>query len=63
MVFLTIFYELVKMQSFACNNRRATSIDKLFEADYGKSSISVFQEIFPSADKIFISEGELRTMY
>ena len=29
---------------------------------YGKSSISVFQEIFTSADKIFISVGGLSTM-
>ena len=46
-----------------------TTIYRLFDTSssfhvvhYGKSSISVFQEIFTSADKIFISVGGLSTM-
>ena len=45
---------------------KSTIIQKIFEflyqiAHYRKSSISAFQEIFTSTDKIFFLGGELRT--
>ena len=54
-----------KYQSFNRNNRSQNIRDKLKFLcgilHYGKSSISVLQEIFSSTDKIFISGGGLRT--
>ena len=44
------------------NNHAETIVDKyLTQTQYGNSSISIFQELFASIDKIFISGVRLGT--
>ena len=61
-----LYFEFLHFLNFPCTwNKKARIINKIFEQSeivhYGKSSISVFQEIFTSNDKIFFLEGRLST--